>query len=252
MANEFKHKSVSTDLSQAEWDDTAGHVFNSQATGDLMYASSSTQLTRLAIGSTGQALAVASSLPTWSTPTRDRIPFKSGTRWLTPGWDPGAYSGNVAVAANRLYYTPIWVGEALSVIRIGLEVGTGASSSLIRLGIYNWDLDDDNPGALVVDGGTVDSSSSGDKEVTISVTLGPDKGYFLAVVSDSNPTLKKLGSPIKIAFQAVSTTNGGTQRDIIGFINSQGAQVSGGLSDPAVGINGITHTDYQFSMLRDA
>lgn len=67
MANEFKHKSVSTDLSQAEWDDTAGHVFNSQATGDLMYASSSTQLTRLAIGAANTILYVNSTVPGWYT-----------------------------------------------------------------------------------------------------------------------------------------------------------------------------------------
>ena len=65
MANEFKHVSVGADLSQAEWESTAGHVLNSQATGDVIYASSASQLTRLGIGSAGQALTVFSSLPAW-------------------------------------------------------------------------------------------------------------------------------------------------------------------------------------------
>ena len=66
MANEFKHVSVGTDLSQAEWESTAGHVLNSQATGDLIYASSASQLTRLGIGSTSQVLTVSGGLPAWA------------------------------------------------------------------------------------------------------------------------------------------------------------------------------------------
>ena len=66
MADEFKHVSVGTDLSQAEWESTAGHVLNSQATGDVIYASSSSQLTRLGIGSTGQVLTVSGGLPAWA------------------------------------------------------------------------------------------------------------------------------------------------------------------------------------------
>jgi hypothetical protein len=70
LADEFKHVSVGSDLTQAEWESTASHVFTSQATGDLLYASSSSQLTRLGIGSTGQLLNVGGGLPAWtSTPS---------------------------------------------------------------------------------------------------------------------------------------------------------------------------------------
>ena len=65
MANEFKHVSVGTDLSQAEWESTAGHVLNSQATGDVIYASSASQLTRLGIGATGTIFKVTGGLPVW-------------------------------------------------------------------------------------------------------------------------------------------------------------------------------------------
>lgn len=77
MANEFKHVSVGTELTQSEYESTAGHVFNSQATGDIMYASSSSQLTRLGIGSTGAVLTVSGGIPAWDTtwsPTGDLIP----------------------------------------------------------------------------------------------------------------------------------------------------------------------------------
>uniref|UniRef100_A0A6H1ZQ34 Uncharacterized protein n=1 Tax=viral metagenome TaxID=1070528 RepID=A0A6H1ZQ34_9ZZZZ len=65
MANEFKHASVGTELAQAEWESTTGHVFDSQATGDLLYASSAAQLSRLAAGTQGYPLVMGASVPQW-------------------------------------------------------------------------------------------------------------------------------------------------------------------------------------------
>lgn len=65
MANELKHASVGTELSQAEWEAIGTHVFNSQATGDILYASSATQLSRVAIGATGKVLTVSGGIPAW-------------------------------------------------------------------------------------------------------------------------------------------------------------------------------------------
>jgi len=49
MANEFKHKDPGTALTQAEFiaSDGTGHIFDSQAQGDILFASSTTELTRL-------------------------------------------------------------------------------------------------------------------------------------------------------------------------------------------------------------
>ena len=69
MANEFQHKSVGSQLSQTEYEHTdgTGHVFDSQAAGDLAYASSTTVLSRLGIGTAGKVLMVNSgaSAPEW-------------------------------------------------------------------------------------------------------------------------------------------------------------------------------------------
>ncbi len=67
MANELIHTSAGTTLTQAEFEAVGLHVLNSQATGDLIYASSATQLSRLGIGSTGQLLIVAGGIPSWTT-----------------------------------------------------------------------------------------------------------------------------------------------------------------------------------------
>ena len=49
MANEFKHKDPGSELTQAEYiaSDGTGHVFESQAQGDVLYATSTTVLSRL-------------------------------------------------------------------------------------------------------------------------------------------------------------------------------------------------------------
>ena len=64
----FQHKSVGTSLTQAEYEQTdTGHQFASQATGMLLYASSSTVNTSLAIGSTSAFLQVVGGVPAWVT-----------------------------------------------------------------------------------------------------------------------------------------------------------------------------------------
>jgi len=69
MANEFVHGSVGTELTQAEWEGVGTHVFNSQATGDIVYASSSSQLSRLAKGTDTHVLILSSGIPAWSAST---------------------------------------------------------------------------------------------------------------------------------------------------------------------------------------
>ena len=65
MADEFKHKAVGTSLTEQEWTGIDTHHIDQQATGDLIYATSATQLSRLGIGSAQQFLKVAGGVPTW-------------------------------------------------------------------------------------------------------------------------------------------------------------------------------------------
>jgi len=66
MANELRHGSVGTELTQAEWEAVGTHVLNSQATGDIVYAASSSQLSRLGRGADNTVLHLASGIPAWS------------------------------------------------------------------------------------------------------------------------------------------------------------------------------------------
>ena len=70
MANEFKHKDPGSELTQAEFIAACGdgHIFACQATGDIVYASSATVLSKLAKGSAGTVLSMGCScIPAWTT-----------------------------------------------------------------------------------------------------------------------------------------------------------------------------------------
>lgn len=66
MANELKHASVGTELTQSEYEQIDGHVLDGQAAGDVIYAASSSSLQRLAIGATDDFFTVQGGLPIWS------------------------------------------------------------------------------------------------------------------------------------------------------------------------------------------
>jgi hypothetical protein len=67
MANGFVHASQGSVVTQNEYEKEDTHVFNSQATGDMLYASSATVLTRLGIGSTNAVQVVIGGVPSWAT-----------------------------------------------------------------------------------------------------------------------------------------------------------------------------------------
>jgi hypothetical protein len=71
MANEFKHKDPGTTLTSAEFiaSDGTGHIFDSQAAGDILYASSTTALTRLAKDTNSTRVLTntgTSNVPAWA------------------------------------------------------------------------------------------------------------------------------------------------------------------------------------------
>lgn len=94
-----------------------------------------------------------------------------------------------AVLANRLYASLIYIPRRTNINRIGLEVTTLASGSQARLGIYDLDNDSREPGSLIVDGGIVDTGTTGIKEVIIDVDLNPG-WYYMAAAFSGTPTIR--------------------------------------------------------------
>ena len=63
------------------------------------------------------------------------------------------------------------------------EVTTTGTATLLRLGLYAADADW-QPGALIVDGGTVDATGTGNKSASVNVVLQP--GNYLAALNANN------------------------------------------------------------------
>ena len=97
-------------------------------------------------------------------------------RYVMPG-----YQIEDAVAttmlANWIYYTPIFVAETTTFIGIGIRVDTALEGSA-DLRIFAWE--NGLPGKLILSAGTVDTGTTGAKEITISQTLS--RGYYFLAV----------------------------------------------------------------------
>jgi len=105
MANELKHGSVGTELTQAEWEGIGTHVVANQAIGDLIYADTTSQLLRLGVGSTNDVLRVTGGKPDWQ-----------ATTFITS-------LGTIA--------TGVWQGTDIGVAYGGTGVSTLAANSLL-------------------------------------------------------------------------------------------------------------------------
>ena len=84
MANEFQHKDPGATMTQAEYitTDGTGHIFDSQAQGDILYASSSTILSRLA--KSGTTTHVLTNTGTSNNPAWAQIPLASAVTGTLP------------------------------------------------------------------------------------------------------------------------------------------------------------------------
>ena len=110
MANELKHGSVGTELTQAEWEAVGTHVFASQAAGDIMYASSTTQLSRLGKGADNTVLHLASGVPAWSATLAGltlTTPTISATGFANANHAHAASNSGGTVAASALSGTSL-------------------------------------------------------------------------------------------------------------------------------------------------
>lgn len=140
MANEFKHKDVGASLTEAEYDAVDAHEFDSQAQGDILCASSASQLSRLAAGNAGQQLTTmgVNKNPEYN----DTIIVESGM--LTAG----------AQHAKIFAWQNTKVGGAVLVIRVLIHITTPATAAArINVGHAVTDSEADN----LIDGGALDA-----------------------------------------------------------------------------------------------
>lgn len=165
-----------------------------------------------------------------------------------PGW---SFAGNSfqAIAANRVYFFPIYIGDTRTLIRIGLRVSTaGNPGEVVRMGIYQANLlsgsqNQLQPGDLILDAGTVAADSTGTKEIVISEELTPGF-YFLAFSSDGAPSLNGINSAQVITSPITGLAANLSSTTAISVIWANVVDGSAALPDPAPSIDGTESTEF--------
>jgi hypothetical protein len=96
------------------------------------------------------------------------------------GWGlAAAASGNLSMTEGREFSVPIYIPSGAGIDRILINVTVaGAAGSVIRLGLRAND-NQGWPGTLIVDAGTVDSTTTGSKTVTIDVSAATVGNRFV-------------------------------------------------------------------------
>ena len=196
MANELTHKDPGSELTQAEYitSDGTGHVFESQATGDILYASSSTVLSRLAKATDGNVLELASGLPAWTA-----SPTIGSTNWG---------NANHAHAASNSGGT-IAITATTGTLAVG-NGGTGATTlnNLITLTTHTTG----NYAATVANatngGTTIANSGSETAAITITINLNDLTAATVDVANDS------------IAIIDANDSNGSRKESVADFVSA--------------------------------
>lgn len=138
---------------------------------------------------------------------------------------------------GRVRFTPYWAPKAFSISRIAINIGTaGSAGSVVRIGAYN----DDNgvPGSLIFDAGTVDSTTSGNKEITTTQTLPAGRFWLAAVVQGGAATVARIsattGNNAWNSNAMLATQGGGLDGAVYFALVRYGFTETGALPTPGV------------------
>lgn len=96
-------------------------------------------------------------------------------------------TSSAAPTQSTEHASPIYIGKTCTLNQIGVNVTVLAAASVVRCGIRR-----DNagvPGTVLLDAGTVATTSTGDKLITISQALTPGWYWLCAVSQGGAPTL---------------------------------------------------------------
>lgn len=102
----------------------------------------------------------------------------------------GATAATIALAANRPRLCPFWLHRPVQCTAIGLRVTTLAATSTIRIAVYQMTTNGSTyTFNLLDDVGEVDSTTTGEKNLTYTRKLGAGT-YFMAAISAQTPTIQ--------------------------------------------------------------
>ena len=134
MANELRHKDIGEELTKEEFEDVTLHQLDSQAAGDLIKATSATQLSRLPIGANDKVLTVVSGVPAWAdAPAATLAEDTSGQNTGAPqnaGPQSAAHSETINAGADwdPISVTPTFNANSMAVGYVSF-IGKGGSNA---------------------------------------------------------------------------------------------------------------------------
>jgi len=165
MANEFKHKDPGTALTQAEFiaSDGTGHIFDSQAQGDILFASSTTELTRL--GKDANSTRALTNTGTNNNPAWAQIALATGVSGTLP-------VANGGTGATTLTDKAVLISQDSGTDTVG-SVALTTSGQLIIGG-------SSGPAAATLSAGSNITITVGDGSISIAASGGgvPNPFFF--------------------------------------------------------------------------
>ena len=237
MANELTHKDPGSELTQAEYisSDGTGHVFESQAQGDTLYATSTTVLSRLAkdandsrvLTNTGTNNNPAWAQVTLTTGVTGTLPVGNGGSGATSLTDGGILLGSGTAAVT-----------AMSVLADGEIVVGDGSTDPVALAAFS-----SSTGALKVANGGTGATSLTDKAVLISQDSGTDTVGSVALTSSGQIIVGGSSGPAAATITAgagIDITNGDGSITIVGETSSD---TNAGIVELATAAETTTGTD---------
>jgi len=180
--------------------DQGGTGQTTYAAGDIVYASATNTLSKLAVGTTGQVLKVAAGVPAWETDTTTGTVTSVGLSapaFLTVGGSPVTTTGTLALTYSGTALPEANGGTAQTTYTTGdllyasgsntlakLAVGTTGQVLKVAAGVPSWATESVGSGtvtSVAMSGGTTGLTTSGGPittsgTITLAGTLAPGNG----------------------------------------------------------------------------
>jgi hypothetical protein len=185
MANEFQHKSIGAELTQSEFEAVGGHILDSQAIGDLIYATSAIQLSRLGIGATNTVLVTIGGVPSWAATlaglTLTSPVFNTGVSGTAISTDTALGTSNTLLSSQGAIKS--YVDALATASDLDFQGDSGGALSI--------DLDSET---LVIAGGTGIDTVGGTNTLTVNID-----STVATLIGTQTLTNKTLTAPVMTA-----------------------------------------------------
>jgi hypothetical protein len=236
MANEFQHKSIGAELTQSEFEAVGGHILDSQAIGDLIYATSAIQLSRLGIGATNTVLVTIGGVPSWAATlaglTLTSPVFNTGVSGTAISTDTALGTSNTLLSSQGAIKS--YVDALATASDLDFQGDSGGALSI--------DLDSET---LVIAGGTGIDTVGGTNTLTVNID-----STVATLIGTQTLTNKTLTAPVMTA-PVLGTPASGVLTNATGYPGDSSLVTTGALTTGSIasgfgtinnGANSITTT----------